>query len=187
MKHFQQASKPNRLRIPRRQSGLSILEVLIALVILSIGLVGLAGMHLNSLQYVHSAYFRSLASTIALDFEEKAWRQISKTTVDDCLDISASDAYSTLAAAWEDRTVLPNDHWTGWGGTKQAKMPTLGIVSASSDQTIFSETPVTISWSDARFDNTVDMAIVDESGIDEEYVYNIRLLCKTSTSTAGPS
>lgn len=173
---------------PKHQSGLSILEVLIALVILSIGLVGLAGMHMNSLQYVHSAYFRSLASSIALDFEEKTWREIAKTGVTDCLDVSPDGtAFATLAADWRDRTVLPDDHWTGWGGTKQAKMPSLVIEAVDSMGTIYSETPVTISWSDARFDGTDDLAIVDEAGMDEEYLYNVRLICKLSTTSAGPS
>ena len=50
-----------------KQSGLSILEVLIALAVLAIGLAGLAVMHMNSLKYAHSAYYRSIASAAALD------------------------------------------------------------------------------------------------------------------------
>ena len=37
------------------QTGLTLIEVLIALVVLSIGLAGLASMHLSSVQYVHSS------------------------------------------------------------------------------------------------------------------------------------
>ena len=55
------------------QRGLTLLEVLIALLVLSIGMVGMAALHVNSLQNTHSAYYRSLATTIALDFEEQLW------------------------------------------------------------------------------------------------------------------
>ena len=62
------------------QCGFSILEVLIALAVLSIGLAGLAVMHFNSLKYVHSAYYRSLASAVALDFEERLWLELADGT-----------------------------------------------------------------------------------------------------------
>ena len=171
------------------QSGLSILEVLIALVILSVGLVGLAGMHMNSLQYVHSAYFRSLASSVALDLEERSWREISKTGVSDCLDVSESGlVFTSLTTDWVDRNYLPEDHWTGWGGEKQATMPTVDVdLTGATTTAIYSETPITISWSDVRFDSTEDIAITDESAFDESYDYNLRILCKLSTNTVAPS
>jgi hypothetical protein len=61
---------------------MSLLEVLIALAVLSIGLAGLAIMHLNAQKYVHSSYERSLASSIALDLEERLWLEVAEMAAD---------------------------------------------------------------------------------------------------------
>jgi len=49
------------------QSGITMIEVLVATLILSIGLLGLAGLQANSLRANHSAYIRSQAILIAGD------------------------------------------------------------------------------------------------------------------------
>lgn len=59
------------IRIPVSQSGISLLEVLIALVVLSIGLLGLASLQTVSLQYNQSALVRSQASNLAYDITER--------------------------------------------------------------------------------------------------------------------
>lgn len=58
--------------------GLSLIEILVALLVLSIGLAGMAALHLNSLKNVSSSYYRSLASTIALDYEERLWLEAAR-------------------------------------------------------------------------------------------------------------
>jgi len=68
-----------------RERGVSLLEVLIALAVLSIGLAGLAIMHLNAQKYVHSAYERSLVSSIALDLEERLWLEVAEMAENDSL------------------------------------------------------------------------------------------------------
>ncbi|MCC5862002.1 MAG: type IV pilus modification protein PilV [Gammaproteobacteria bacterium] len=55
----------------RRQRGLTMLEVLIALVILSIGLLGLAGLQTVSMQFNQAAVVRSQASQLAYDITER--------------------------------------------------------------------------------------------------------------------
>jgi type IV pilus assembly protein PilV len=71
-----------------RQSGFSLLEVLITLIILSIGLLGIAAMQLKGLQSAHSAYHRTLASTIAVDGSERLWA----TLVDGKVDVPKAQA-----------------------------------------------------------------------------------------------
>jgi type IV pilus assembly protein PilV len=169
----------------RTQSGLSILEVLIALAVLSIGLAGLALMHMNALQYVHSAYYRSLASAIALDFEERLWLQLADDTVTDCPDPTATgDAYTELLADWKTRTAFGDSGWPGFGPSRLASIRNLTITPGSLTGTTFAEVPVTITWTDARFDD--DNSITDESAT-ESYVYNVRLLCKVSAIGTVPT
>mgnify|MGYP001815002980 CR=1 FL=1 len=50
-----------------RQQGMTLLEVLIALLVLSIGLLGMAGLQATSIRNNQSAYMRSQASILAYD------------------------------------------------------------------------------------------------------------------------
>ncbi|MBT8056163.1 MAG: prepilin-type N-terminal cleavage/methylation domain-containing protein [Gammaproteobacteria bacterium] len=173
------------IKIKGRQDGLTILEVLIALAILSLGLAGLAIMHMNSLKYAHSAYYRSVASAVALDFEERLWLELADTSVLDCPDASnAGDAFTALAADWRDRYQLPNDHWSGFD-TRTTQIRDLTITPGTVTTTTFAELPITLSWTDARFDDTTDESIVDESDT-ESYDYTVRMFCKASSTGSLP-
>ncbi|WP_043767215.1 type IV pilus modification protein PilV [Algiphilus aromaticivorans] len=54
-----------------RQRGVTMIEVLIAILVLSFGLLGIAGMQWNSLQFNHSALLRSQASNLAYDMSDR--------------------------------------------------------------------------------------------------------------------
>jgi len=56
---------------PVRQSGFTLLEILIAIVILSVGLLGLAGLQARSLQANQSALMRSQATVLAYDILDR--------------------------------------------------------------------------------------------------------------------
>ena len=53
------------------QSGLSLIEMLIALLVLSFGLLGIAGLQAHSLKNNQSAYLRSQASLIAYEILDR--------------------------------------------------------------------------------------------------------------------
>jgi type IV pilus assembly protein PilV len=162
-----------------RHKGLSILEVLIALAVLSIGLAGLAIMHMNSLQYIHSAYYRSLASAIALDFEERLWLELADEAVVDCPDLTTDGgAFNALIADWRDRSVVGDD-FPGFGASNLAKIRNLTVEIGGASGDTFTQVPVTLTWTEGRFDD--NESIVDESDRTESYLYNVRLLCKEST------
>jgi type IV pilus assembly protein PilV len=60
--------KPNeRPRVSGAERGLSLIEVLIALVVVSVGLLGMAGLQAYSIKNNNSAYHRSQANTLAYD------------------------------------------------------------------------------------------------------------------------
>ncbi len=54
-----------------RQSGFSMVEVLVALVVLAIGLLGIAALYLNSLQSGRTAIYRTQAITLAADLADR--------------------------------------------------------------------------------------------------------------------
>lgn len=54
-----------------RQSGFTLLEVLVAILVLSIGLLGLAGLMASSLRNNHSAYQRTQATWLAYDIIDR--------------------------------------------------------------------------------------------------------------------
>jgi len=56
----------NSLRV-RKQKGITLVEVLVALLVLSIGLVGLAALQLNGLRFNHSAFLRTQSTVFAYD------------------------------------------------------------------------------------------------------------------------
>ena len=65
---------PNRLLLrtaQRYQSGMTLIEVLVALLILAIGLMGAAQLQLNALKYTDSARMTSQASFIAYDMLDR--------------------------------------------------------------------------------------------------------------------
>lgn len=60
----------NKLR-QRRQSGFSLVEVLIALVVMSVGMLGIAGLYVQSLQAGRTSMFRHHAVTLAGDVADR--------------------------------------------------------------------------------------------------------------------
>jgi type IV pilus assembly protein PilV len=54
-----------------KQQGISLIEVLVALLIVSIGLLGLASLQANSLKFNRSAYDRSQATQLAYDITDR--------------------------------------------------------------------------------------------------------------------
>ena len=60
-----------RIAKRRRQSGFSLIEVLIALLVLSIGLLGLAALQAQGMRFNHDAYVRTQATNLAYDIIDR--------------------------------------------------------------------------------------------------------------------
>lgn len=88
-----------RLDGPRRQSGMTLIEVLVSVLILGIGLLGAAAIQLNALKYTDSSTMASQATFIAYDMMDRIRANVdgnaSSNGVTDVLStyaISATDA-----------------------------------------------------------------------------------------------
>ena len=90
-------------RSPRRQTGLTLIEVLVAILIFSFGLLGFVGLQARAIQFSVGAEDSNRAALLANDM---AATMIAKHTVD-------TTALATEIAAWQDRAAsatvgLPN-------------------------------------------------------------------------------
>lgn len=130
--------------LPRRQTGMTLIEVLVALSILVIGLLGAAAIQLNALKYTDSSRMLSQASFIAYDMLDRiranaaadyAWGRAERAPAS-----SASASVRDLDLHDFEANIL------GFAGPS-AK----GSVALSAN-----EVTVTISWDDRRAINTSD-------------------------------
>ena len=163
----------------QKESGFSMIEVLIALMVLSIGLAGVAAMHMTTLQYVHSAHYRSMASTIALDFEERLWWEIADNSMTGCPDMTTADdsAMDNLMDHWS-RTYAGGEGegaWN-WSSARMLNVPGLQVSMGTVEENEFiSEVPITLTWSEGRFSEEFDEG---ENTATESFTYNVRIVCR---------
>ncbi|MCP4048222.1 MAG: hypothetical protein GY732_19780 [Gammaproteobacteria bacterium] len=152
-----------------------MIEVLIALALLSLGLAGLASMHLGSLQYVHSAHYRSLASTIALDFEERLWLELADNELATCpgTGLGEGSTTATLIADWT-RTAVGDEDWA-WSTTDLVRIPNLTVeIGTAVTTTSCTEIPVTLTWNENRFEELESTS--------EQFSYTVRILCRPGSA-----
>jgi len=133
--------------------GLTLLEVLIALLVLSIGLLGVAVLTVQSLQNTHSAMYTSIASAAALDFEERLWLDLGRRD-SGCPDPSNS---------------FPNPFVPNW----TASAPELGLpglaVALTTDEIVppLRRVVMTLTWNEERFGAST-----------ETFTYETRVHCR---------
>lgn len=164
--------------------GFTLIEALIALLVATVGLIGLAALHLSALKNAHSSYYRSISSTIALDFEERLWAYtaINANAGLECIEESAIDTIiADLTNDWEINGLPSSSGWN-WTDVARAGIPGLEIdfgytISSITrpydgggnwlDQAV--NIPLQIQWSDDRFG--------DEGEPVEQFDYVVRIPC----------
>ncbi|AZF40926.1 Type IV fimbrial biogenesis protein PilV [Pseudomonas sp. R1-43-08] len=118
----------------RHQSGMTLIEVLVAVLVLALGLLGAAAIQLNALKTTDSARMTSQASFIAYDM-------LDRIRANAAVDYSQARTGSTSATSVRDLDLRDFEaNITGFAG-KDAK----GAIAASGD-----EVTVSISWEDVR-------------------------------------
>ena len=147
-----------------RQRGLTLIEILVALLVLSVGLVGLSALTLRTLQNAHSSSHFSLASAIALELEEQSWFVLANESaaeftagssglVNGCLtQPQVEDLVASIATEWSssDRYFIPGlsvdlNLGSGDWGTLVVQQ------SLASTAVRWIQIPFTVGWTESRF------------------------------------
>ncbi|WP_078118297.1 type IV pilus modification protein PilV [Thiosocius teredinicola] len=81
-------------KMVNKQSGFTLLEVLVAMIVLSIGLLGLSGLQTTSVRSNHSAFLRSQATTLSMDIMDRM-----RANRDGAIAGSYNIAYATTATS----------------------------------------------------------------------------------------
>ncbi|HFE32669.1 MAG TPA: type IV pilus modification protein PilV [Gammaproteobacteria bacterium] len=137
------------MRIPQRQAGFTLLEILIALIILSIGLLGLAGLQANSLKNNNSAYQRTQASLLANEMLDRirANRQGLETGAYDAIDSTSTSDPGCITSGCSNMQMAQYDAHD-WSDRLANLLPSgQGTVSGGGANSVFT---ITVMWDDAR-------------------------------------
>jgi type IV pilus assembly protein PilV len=125
-----------------RQSGFTLLEVLVAILVLSIGLLGLAGLMASSIRNNHSAYQRTQATWLAYDM-------IDRMRVNRAAAIAATEDYDiAIGTAASGSAGLAGADVTGWKATLSNALPA-GDGSVDVNPATRAVT-VIVQWNDSR-------------------------------------
>ena len=153
----------------QHSKGFSLIEVAVALLILAIGLLGIASLQLSGLQNAHSSYYSSIASSIALDLEEKLWLLMADRN-SGCLD--GTDDIQPLI------NLIESQWGTGAAGEVTISSLDIDLVSVSparfdpnSPYDYWVEVHTTIRWPEQRF-----------NGNEELFRYTARVICAPDLS-----
>jgi type IV pilus assembly protein PilV len=130
-------------RSPRRAAGMTLIEVLVAVLVLSIGLLGLAGLQTLSLRSNHSAYLRSQATVLAYDIVDRM-RANRSNALDGAYNIGFTDPAPG-------NTDIPDRDLTTWKTAVAAVLPggqgSVAIDAANATVTVI------VRWRDSRDEN----------------------------------
>jgi type IV pilus assembly protein PilV len=83
-----------------RQSGITMIEVLVTLVIVSVGLLGAAAMVINGLESNRNAYLRTQASILAYDMADRIRANVSQVDSYGGFSFDAGDELPTVPACY---------------------------------------------------------------------------------------
>lgn len=128
-----------------RQSGFTLLEVLIAILVLSIGLLGLAGLMASSIRNNHSAYQRTQATWLAYDIVDRM--RVNRAAAlaanyNTALGVPAACAAAPVLAG----SIAAQD-LTGWKNLLACALPAGdGAVVVRGNRRV----SVTVEWNDSR-------------------------------------
>jgi len=119
--------------LTRKQTGFSLLEVLISIVVLAIGLLGLAALQTTSLKNNHSAQYRTTATVLSYDIIDR-------------MRLNQTADYSLTLAATPSGATLKDTDLLAWTTSLSNELPAGdGAIAINGDIVT-----VTVQWDDSR-------------------------------------
>lgn len=116
---------------PQRQSGTTMIEVLVTILVMSVGLLGLAALQGFSLQAGQSAYYRTQATNLA--YEVADFARVNRSAAMNSCSLPVLDSWNNFVS-----TQLPNGN--------------LAIQFVDCDA---GEIQVTVTWGEERIEDAV--------------------------------
>ncbi len=140
-------------RVPGGAScrGMTLLEVLIAVLVSCIGLLGLAGLQTASVRFNASAYYRSQATSLAYDLADRmrANREAALDGDYDALDLEDPPPACPVGAAVGSMAAID---MAGWRNALACALP-LGTGDVTHDDDEFT---ITVQWDESRGEDPDD-------------------------------
>jgi type IV pilus assembly protein PilV len=135
-----------------KSRGLTLVEILIALLILSIGLLGLAGLQTLSLKFNTSAYYRTQATQLAYDFADRM-RANRTAAIADQYTIDFQDPPPACNAAVSDGSALQDD-LAAWRNALACRIPLSTGRVVNNGANSFT---ISVRWTDSVDENTTTL------------------------------
>jgi len=123
-----------------KQNGMTLVEVLVALVILGVGLLGAAAFQLNALKHTDSARMTSQASFIAYDLMDR-------------IRANAAADYTVAPPASGNPDVTRDQDLFDFNANIVSSLGASATGSVAVNQKVYT---ITITWDDSRATNTAD-------------------------------
>lgn len=127
----------------KRQAGVGLLEVLIAVLILSLGMLGLAGLQMRALQQNQSSLMRSQAVALSYSILD-ALRLDRETAITDGYDLAMTCAAPAATGA------LPGDTLNRWINDLQFRLGQAATTCGSIDCANNGICTIRIRWDDSK-------------------------------------
>jgi type IV pilus assembly protein PilV len=139
-----QTNKGLLLTAYRKCRGLTLVEILIALLVLSIGLLGLAALQTSSLRFNTSSYYRTQATALAYDFADRM-RANRQAALNGQYTVGFQDPPPACGAANVAGSV-PEQDIAMWRNALACRIPQ----STGSINRVGNEFTVTVRWDDSQ-------------------------------------
>lgn len=133
-----------------KQSGFTLLEVLVAVLVLSIGLLGLAGLMASSIRNNQSAYQRTQATWLAYDIADRMRANRPVALASTALGTGYNTALGSPAVCATNPALagsMAAQDLAGWKNLLACTLPAGdGAVDVDANRTV----TVTVQWNDSR-------------------------------------